>query len=230
MALDEALLNRAAERSAAALRFYQWREPTLSLGYFQRYVDRDAHAASRNCAIVRRTTGGGAILHDRELTYSIALPSTHSLSRRAGDLYGAVHQAIVEALAQLGVEARRLTSVEAANQTAEPFLCFARRSSGDVLIADSKIAGSAQRRHKGAVLQHGSILFERSPFAPELPGICDLADRPVNIEDFLQRLKVVLSDIAGVNIVAAPYSEGIGREATVIEGAKFAQDRWLRLR
>ena len=71
MAVDEALLIDAAENGVATLRFYQWSEPTLSLGYFQRYDDRDQHAASRECAVVRRQTGGGAILHDRELTYSL---------------------------------------------------------------------------------------------------------------------------------------------------------------
>ena len=77
MALDEALLESAAERGSATLRFYRWSEPTLSLGYFQDYAERDSHAASRNCALVRRQTGGGAILHDRELTYSLAIPRAH---------------------------------------------------------------------------------------------------------------------------------------------------------
>ena len=77
MAVDEALLLDAAENGIATLRFYEWSEPTLSLGYFQRYDDRYSHAASRDCAIVRRQTGGGAILHDRELTYSLTLPASH---------------------------------------------------------------------------------------------------------------------------------------------------------
>jgi len=73
MAVDEALLDAAVEQGVAALRFYQWSEPTLSLGYFQRHADRDSHAASHDCTLVRRQSGGGAILHDRELTYSLTL-------------------------------------------------------------------------------------------------------------------------------------------------------------
>src|SRR4051812_39572627 len=79
MALDEALLHAAESDGTATLRFYGWREPTLSLGYFQKHVDRALHSASENCTLVRRTSGGGAILHDRELTYSIALPKSHRL-------------------------------------------------------------------------------------------------------------------------------------------------------
>ncbi len=85
MAVDEALLMDAVENGVATLRFYQWSEPTLSLGYFQRYSDREQHAASRKCAVVRRQSGGGAILHDRELTYSLMLPAGSPLTRHAPD-------------------------------------------------------------------------------------------------------------------------------------------------
>ncbi len=69
----------AVASGLASLRFYQWNQPTLSLGYFQSYEDRGRHAASQECTVVRRQTGGGAILHDRELTYSLILPATHPL-------------------------------------------------------------------------------------------------------------------------------------------------------
>ena len=102
MAVDEALLMDAVENGNATLRFYQWSEPTLSLGYFQRYADREQHAASRNCAVVRRQTGGGAILHDRELTYSLVLPPGHPLAAMRRSLYDAVHQAFIAALSRRG--------------------------------------------------------------------------------------------------------------------------------
>src|SRR5688500_7762020 len=105
MALDEALLHRAAEGAPAVLRFYEWQEPTLSLGYFQRYADWVCHSASAGCAVVRRATGGGAILHDRELTYSCVLPPGHSLGRHAADLYNAIHDSIVAVLAEHGLTA-----------------------------------------------------------------------------------------------------------------------------
>ena len=98
MAVDEALLEAAVAGGDATLRLYQWSEPTLSLGYFQRYDDRNRHDASRDCAVVRRQSGGGAILHDRELTYSLTLPPGHPLSRDATALYNAMHNLFIALL------------------------------------------------------------------------------------------------------------------------------------
>jgi len=76
----------------------------LSLGYFQAYRDRARHPASAAAAVVRRLSGGGALLHDRELTYSLCLPATHPLARRSPELYEAVHRSLIDALS---VQARR---------------------------------------------------------------------------------------------------------------------------
>jgi lipoate-protein ligase A len=215
MAVDEVLLERAAGSGAACWRFYAWSEPTLSLGYFQTYDDRKEHPPSMPCSAIRRLTGGGAILHDVELTYSIVLPSTHPLAAHRDELYQGVHGALIEALGQLGITANAIEArsghhvpmvgadmhdptslalrasmavtqdapkvaadkIETARQ---PFLCFQRRSPGDVLIGGTKVCGSAQRRRApgtpghGAVLQHGSLLWRASPAAPELPGVVDI--------------------------------------------------------
>jgi lipoyl(octanoyl) transferase len=178
MAVDETLLEAAAD-GAATLRFYQWSPATLSLGYFQAAADREQHAASRDCPLVRRASGGGAILHDRELTYSIALPRT-ATALSATALYDAFHETLVATLSEFEITAARYRSENAScdpavrRNDADPFLCFQRRSCGDVVCGPWKIAGSAQRRRRGAVLQHGSILLSRSPLAPELPGIAEL--------------------------------------------------------
>jgi lipoate-protein ligase A len=249
MALDEALLHRAAGSGTATLRFYEWDEPTLSLGYFQRYAERASHGASGDCAVVRRATGGGAILHDRELTYSIVLPASHRLSRRAGDLYRAVHESIVAVLSELGVKARlascqadKIVGTEAAasgcsapvnrvpGEWAEPLLCFARRCPGDILVGDTKVAGSAQRRRRGAVLQHGSILIARSRFAPELPGINDIVGKRLDIVDVAARIGKDLADRAGFDFVFERPSAEVNAEAAEIESSKFALEHWTRLR
>src|SRR5262245_41971693 len=70
MAVDDVLLETMTPRDCAILRFYRWSEPTVTLGYFQHYSHGDLHATSRSCPRIRRTTGGGAIVHDHELTYS----------------------------------------------------------------------------------------------------------------------------------------------------------------
>ena len=197
MAVDEALLHSAAEANLAVLRLYQWSAPTLSLGYFQSLTDLRLHGASAACAVVRRASGGGAILHDRELTYSLSLPAGHPWAADAAALYGAVHRALIAALSADVSQAPTLCET-ADDSRPRPFLCFQRRALGDVLLEGQfsptgslrqrfKIAGSAQRRGKGAILQHGSILLEKSTAAPELPGWRDLSGKFLSAEDLTER-------------------------------------------
>lgn len=184
MGLDEMLMERAAEHGDATLRFYEWSPATLSLGYFQNAAERAIHAASSTCPLVRRSSGGGAILHDRELTYSISSPTAHPLAADAETLYRRVHGLLLEVLAEFGIAAE-LNEQALVRIGGEPFLCFERRAVGDVVMKGFKICGSAQRRRRGAVLQHGSILLARSPAAPELPGIADLSGRSVPSRDLV---------------------------------------------
>ncbi|HPM83096.1 MAG TPA: lipoate--protein ligase family protein [Candidatus Anammoximicrobium sp.] len=176
MALDEALLESAGRAGqGGCLRFYFWKEPTVSLGYFQRCADRQTHAASRGCPLVRRSTGGGAIVHDLELTYSFTTGIQTHVRSGLADYYDAFHGTLIQELAERGISARLCPAPPLRRQAEEPFLCFQRRAEGDVLIGDSKIAGSAQRRRHGALLQHGSVLLQRSVAAPELAGIAELS-------------------------------------------------------
>lgn len=170
MSIDEALLESASRENIWTLRFYCWSEPTLSLGYFQSYQDREQHQSSSNSACVRRSTGGGAILHDHELTYSLCVPGTDRFSRKSEFLYDVIHDAIIEYLNETFQEDVATKSVSSP-QKPEPFLCFQRRANGDILMEQQKVCGSAQRRWKNALLQHGSILLRKSEFAPELLGI-----------------------------------------------------------
>ena len=187
MAVDEVLLASASENNQATLRFYQWSEPTLSLGYFQHFLHRRAHIPSRDVPVVRRQTGGGAILHDREWTYSLAIPFAHPLAADATRLYRDVHGALKATLAQWQVEVDvRPASSELAPDE-QPFLCFQRQSEGDVLCAGIKVCGSAQRRRRGAILQHGSLLLARSPHAPELQGIYEITGRKLAGEPLAAR-------------------------------------------
>lgn len=190
MAVDEALLLTADASGETVLRLYQWSEPTLSLGYFQKAADRARHPASQPLALVRRATGGGAIVHDHELTYSLATRFPGQQPGQASQLVQLAHQAIVDVLCAWGLPARRWSGTPHASEKPrspgtvrdgeadEPFLCFQRRADEDVVLGDSKVAGSAQRRRRKGVLQHGSILMRRSEFAPELPGILDLLATP----------------------------------------------------
>jgi lipoate-protein ligase A len=165
MALDEALLESAAETGRATLRLYRWQAPTLSLGYFQRYEERWGHEPSAACPVVRRSSGGGAILHDRELTYSFTAVIGDRVSPSVQALYAIFHATLVDVLRSLGAEAERWPGPDPATSAAAPFLCFQRRAEGDVVLRGAKVCGSAQRRRRRAVLQHGSI-FSRDPTSP----------------------------------------------------------------
>lgn len=200
MAVDEALVDDAAEHGTCWLRFYRWAEPTLSLGYFQGHQERLEHRPSRQCPLVRRVSGGGAILHDAEITYCLAIPHAHPLADDTTWLYTAVHEALVEVLYGLGLEAMRYAAATeptvaagcgatapAAERANEPFLCFQRRAAGDVLLGGAKICGSAQRRRRGAILQHGSLILAQSEQAPELPGLAELAGTKIDARVLIDR-------------------------------------------
>jgi lipoate-protein ligase A len=229
MAVDETLLETAAETGLATLRFYQWSEPTLSLGYFQAIAERQQHPASQACAVVRRQTGGGAILHDQELTYSLALPCAHPLAQDATSLYEAVHDALIALLASQGLAARRLAA-PSQQAAPPPFLCFQRRSVGDVLIGDVKICGSAQRRRRGAILQHGSLLLARSRFAPELPGIVELGSNQSEPGQFIDNWRCAIGQSLGLALEAGRLSPGEFASSVRLEREKYAHAAWTARR
>ena len=183
MAIDEVLLERAAAEDRAQLRIYRWSQPTVSLGYFQSFAQRGTHPPSARCPIVRRPTGGGAIVHDLEITYALALPGAWHPSQRR-QLYRGVHASLAEVLRNLGLAVSVCAGGRERSSDAEAFLCFQRRQEGDVVVGDCKVIGSAQRRGKQALLQHGSILIKRSSFAPELAGIEDLSTISLADEDW----------------------------------------------
>ncbi|MBN1588430.1 MAG: lipoate--protein ligase family protein [Pirellulales bacterium] len=229
MAVDEALLESFSEQEGCCLRFYRWQEPTLSLGYFQSVDDRRQHAPSLACPIVRRASGGGAIVHDVELTYSLVVAAENPLAQQRGRLYDTVHSTLIDSLAELGVaEASLFGSGQGFSPDDEPFLCFQRRSPGDVVCDEAKIAGSAQRRRRGAVLQHGSVLLGRSRAAPELPGLKELTQREVAcgalIATWLSRLESCLA--LAFSRHSLTHAERRRAEELVL--AKYASDDWTR--
>lgn len=226
MAVDEALLLSAAESGRATLRFYAWQEATLSLGYFQSHAQRVMHPASAPCPLVRRATGGGAIVHHHELTYSFVAPLSDRLSADAEGLYYSFHETLIDTLGIFGVEARLCQPVTILARDQEPFLCFQRRAKGDVLCGDFKITGSAQRRHGGAVLQHGSVLLMQSPQTPELPGVAEIAGRVLSTRELATAWTPALERRLGVQFERGELAPAESAVAATIEREKFASAGW----
>jgi lipoate-protein ligase A len=159
MALDEALMARARRTGEWTLRVYAWSAPTISLGRNQpamRHYDRE-RIQRRALAVVRRPTGGRAILHHREITYSVTGPAATAGTER--ESYARINRLLIHALRNLGVDARIAPKRERARlPDATP--CFELPAEGELTFEGRKIAGSAQWRSDGALLQHGSILVD----------------------------------------------------------------------
>ena len=155
MGVDEALL-RTAEAGTPSLRFYSWSGPWLSLGYGQTFEDPMRRACEEaGAGWVKRTTGGRALLHGGDLTYAIAAPF-EALPGTLGEVYGRIGAALLQALCALGIPAS-VAGADAAAPGREVFDCFSQPAGHEIVLRGGKLVGSAQRRTRRALLQHGSI-------------------------------------------------------------------------
>lgn len=228
MAVDEVLLASASEHSIASLRFYGWSEPVVTLGYFQSYAAGESHVPSRDCPRIRRSTGGGAIVHDRELTYSFAVPLRDRWAAAPQAWYDLMHETLVGVLADLQIEARQHAKDLA--ETDEAFLCFQRRAVGDVVVGEYKVCGSAQRRHRNAMLQHGSLLLARSPQAPELPGLAELGGSVMSSEDLRQAWLKKIKMRHPLSFMPGKLSEDEQRQVERMMAERYSVAAWNRKR
>jgi lipoate-protein ligase A len=187
MAFDEALMARSRRTGDAAFRVYSWNAPTLSLGRNQRARScYDLAAATRlGVAFVRRPTGGRALLHHHEVTYSVTMPCADPAT--AGSAYHFINEVLLGGLSALGVRASRASTAAAAGSLPPGIRpCFDVPSAHEITVGDKKLVGSAQWRHDGALLQHGSILVRddqaiiarlmRSPEGVATPSAATLLD------------------------------------------------------
>jgi lipoate-protein ligase A len=202
MAADEALLHTASADGVASLRFYGWSVPTLSLGYFQPAADRLADPLLAGMAWVRRATGGAALVHHHEVTYALALPPGQEW--HSGESWACrFHHIVTAALAGVGATTRSVLCGQEAKLG--EVLCYLHQTPGDLVAGSAKVVGSAQRKQKGALLQHGGILLARSEFAPRLPG---------------------LAELTGVRLAAERVAELVGERFAADTGWELAPGGW----
>ncbi|MFP3040378.1 lipoate--protein ligase family protein [Treponema primitia] len=231
MGLDEALLESAARGGTPCLRLYGWTPPAVSIGYFQGLCEElDLEACNKNGVdVVRRISGGGAVFHQAELTYSIIMPVTHPLAQQDfSDFYIRFCGGIIEGLKLLGLDA-----------------FFA--PINDVLVGGRKISGNAQTRRMGCILQHGTVLLDndvdlmfrllRVP-AEKLKGklIDDVKNRVTSLraEGLNSSFDEAAASLAEgfrrtLNLALSPETPSAAEETRAKELAseKFGSEEWL---
>ena len=199
MAVDEALLQTV---TTPVLRFYGWRQPSLSFGYFGRFAEVAVEAGQRE--LVRRWTGGGIVLHGEDFTYSLILPRVDLVALFPPQvIYRQIHGAIQTVLA-------RDSDVALAEQDAPKVseACFANAVTADVLVRGRKIAGAAQRRTRAGLLHQGSIQF---------------AGLPSSFPD-------AFAEALCANFAVLELSPQLLRHAQELAEAKYGTSHWLRQR
>ena len=156
MAIDEALFEYATN---PAIRFYRWQSPALSFGYSGRFADVATYQGTRD--LVRRWTGGGIVLHGKDLTYSIVIPVDEpAFDESSMSIYEKIHRALVDALEETGRQPVLTALADRGRGTGvnDPgYSCFENPVRADVMIDGRKVAGAAQRRTRRGLLQQGSI-------------------------------------------------------------------------
>ena len=251
MAIDEAILRAAAEGCVLpTLRFYAWEPPCLSLGQAQSSSEVDwAACAERGYTVVRRPTGGRAILHTDELTYSVTAPEDEP--RVEGGIvesYRRLSEGLLQGLRLLGVpgiEAHHpeiQSSISASNGSQSP-VCFQVPSMYEVTVAGKKLVGSAQVRRSGIVLQHGTL-----PLVGDIARICDVLmshpDKPrvraraatvevvlgraVSFDQAVEAVARGMAAVLNLELVPGDLTPQEHAWADELYRTKYAADEWNR--
>ena len=239
MSVDEALLQSLRQGLAPiTLRFYRWQPATVSLGYFQAADDVNLEAVRElGLGLVRRPTGGRAILHDDELTYSIVLPATAIPGGQSlGRSYRRISAALLAGLVQLGLRARM--GDEKAERDNLPTACFALSTRADLTAAGHKIIGSAQVRRDGFILQHGSIPLtldqgkhaavfatgrEAEKLQAKAAGLADVLGRRPTWEELVEAFTAGFAEVFLAELSPGALTDEEWEMATSIEREKYGR-------
>ncbi len=236
MAIDEALLGRALATDECVMRVYAWGRPTLSLGRNQPARGRYDLERARTLGVdfVRRPTGGRAVLHDRELTYSVTAPVGRLGTLR--DSYARINRVLVGALERLGVDASIAPRLARAPQPGVT-PCFDVPGEGELVVAGRKLVGSAQWRDRETLLQHGSILLDgdqalasellRVPSLPPPPpatlqSVLGRAPSAAELADALRAAIVTLEHVEASPMVVDEALRSESRRAC----ARYLDEQW----
>lgn len=255
MALDEALLDWNSEgRIPPVIRFYGWNPATLSIGYFQK-VEREIdmeQVKAHGLGFVRRPTGGRGVLHEHELTYSVIVSEEHpDMPKTVTEAYRVISEGILKGFHHLGMDAYfavpRTAEERDSLKNPRSAVCFDAPSWYELVVEGRKVAGSAQTRQKGVILQHGSILLDldedklfslfkypsdrvkermQKAFKSKAVAINEISKERITIEQAKEAFKRGFAE--GLNIELEPYELSAEELAYVNKIAKerYEQDEW----
>ncbi|ASK64288.1 octanoyltransferase [Virgibacillus phasianinus] len=248
MALDEALLNwHSAGKIPPTLRFYGWTKPSLSVGHFQnaeRAVDF-ANVQKHGCEFVRRLTGGSAVLHDDELTYSIVVSEKKDyIPTSIQAAYYELSKGILEGYKQLGIEADYATPERKKERTD---VCFEKPAFYEMVVDGKKISGNAQTRKQGVLLQHGSIpmsmnkemLFDlfkfpteeirrrkRDAFSQKAITINEITSKKHTYDDLKKAFQRGFQTELNMNFTPLALTDSQWDEVHELATTKYAEEEW----
>ncbi|MCY8533306.1 octanoyltransferase LipM [Bacillus vallismortis] len=255
MALDEALLYWHSEKKIPpVIRFYGWNPATLSVGYFQNIKKEINFEAVHkyNLGFVRRPTGGRGVLHDQELTYSVIVSEEHpEMPATVTEAYRVISEGILQGFRNLGLDAYfaipRTEKEKESLKNPRSSVCFDAPSWYELVVEGRKVAGSAQTRQKGVILQHGSILLDldedklfdlflypservrermQRNFKNKAVAINELTEKRVTMDEACKAFKEGFE--TGLNIHLEPY-ELSQEELDFVQHlaeTKYASDEW----
>lgn len=237
MARDTALMERARVSGEAVFSIYGWERPTLSLGRNQTARGRydAAEIARRGMDVVRRPTGGRALLHYREVTYSVTAPVRDYMSLR--ESYSRINAILIDGLSRLGVVVSAWKQHGPAMRPGD-IPCFAAPAAGELVSEGVKLVGSAQMREGGALLQHGSILIEddqpliatlctehrdEAPVPPAATLVAILGRSP-QVEEVADSMFAAVRELEDAE--ASDLADSEIRDATINHLDRFASEWW----
>ena len=228
MAIDESLFVPGQKQNRVpVLRLYGFEPPAVSLGYFQNIATIRVDGYD----VVRRLTGGGAILHNKELTYSLTIAEENEfIPRDIFDSYQKINKVLLQGLRLLGIEASTPHQNFSGGDKKRIAFCFDLPSRCDIVIKGGKLAGSAQRRKNGILLQHGSILIEKSSLMQGSIGIDNVLEREVDFEELSECIIKGFEKGLGIELIPDELSTEERSLANELRVKKYTQDSWNKRR
>lgn len=255
MALDEALLEWHSQGEIGpVLRFYEWAPATLSIGYFQS-VEKEidmAQVERHGLGFVRRPTGGRGVLHEHELTYSVIVTEDYpNMPESVTEAYRVISGGLLEGFRNLGLEASfSIPQTKAAQESLKKpktAVCFDTPSWYELVVEGKKVAGSAQTRQKGVILQHGAILLRldeeklvslfkftseeqrermKRGLGDKAVAIDRLAGREVSAREAAEAFSKGFEKALQIQLVPYELSESQLQYVKEIEKQKYGNDDW----